>query len=211
MKDISLILKNKPTIIALTVKAIQDCLSTRTKGKFRVLPEFGPGGGAQRKYNTRNIHPTVNTTCPDVCHSLKEDFLSHSREVLAKKIDTICSMIHRRIHSTGMEPVMAQAHNDQGSFDQNFLDYVPTELVEQADNSLNCLCNFVAGTEAWMRLSAVLSLGVSAIASSSQPIPCSNCNGNDITNITSIENTWLVDASTTVNGAMPLGGDQWCL
>jgi len=108
---------------------------------------------------------------------------------------------------------MAQPHNDQGSFDKDFLDYIPEELIEQPDNSLNCLSSFVAATEASMRFSAVLPMGGSAIASSSQPIPCSdsnsNSNSNDltsITNMTSIENMGLVDGSTIVEGAMSLGG-----
>jgi hypothetical protein len=101
---------------------------------------------------------------------------------------------------------MAQPHNDQGSFDEDFLDYVPEELIEQPDNSFNRLSSFVAATEASMRFSAVLP----AIASSSQPVPCSdsnsNSNSNDITNMTSVENTGLVDGSTIVEGAMSLGG-----
>jgi len=99
---------------------------------------------------------------------------------------------------------MAQPHNDQGSFDEDFLDYVPEELIEQPDNSFNRLSSFVAATEASMRISAVLP----AIASSSQPIHCrdSNSNSNDITNMTSVENTGLVDGSTIVEGAMSLGG-----
>jgi len=108
---------------------------------------------------------------------------------------------------------MAQPYNDQGSFDEDFLDYIPEELIEQPDNSFNRLSSFVAATEASMRFSAVLPMGGSAIASSSQPIPCSNSNSNSnsndiisITNMTSIENTGLVDGSTIVEGAMSLGG-----
>jgi hypothetical protein len=100
---------------------------------------------------------------------------------------------------------MAQPHNDQGSFDEDFLDYVPEELIEQPDNSFNRLSSCVAVTEASMRFSAVLP----AIASSSQPVPCSdsNSNNNDITtNMTSFENPELVDKSTIVAGATLLGG-----
>jgi len=113
-------------------------------------------------------------------------------------------MIRQRIHSTGTDPAMAQPNNNQGSFDEDFLDYVPEELIEQPDNSLNCHSSFVAATEASMRFSAVLP----AVASSSQPVPCSNNNSisNDITNMTSIENTGLVDGSTIVEGAMSHGG-----
>jgi len=113
-------------------------------------------------------------------------------------------MIRRRIHSTGTDPARAQPHNDQGSFDEDFLDYVPEELIEQPDNSFNRLSSFVAATEASMQFSAVLP----AIASSSQPVPCSdsNSNSNDITNMTSIENIGLVNGGTIVEGAMSLGG-----
>jgi len=103
---------------------------------------------------------------------------------------------------------MAQPHNDQGSFDKDFRDYVPEELIQQPNNSFNCLISFVAATEVSMRFSAVLPMGGSAIASSSQPVPCSgsNSNSNDITNMTSIENTGLVNGSTIVQAAMSLGG-----
>jgi hypothetical protein len=52
-----------------------------------------------------------------------------------------------------------------------------------------------------MGFSAVLPMGWSAMASSSQHIPCSNSNSNsnnitNITNITSIENTELLNGST---------------
>ena len=204
MKDRSLIDKINPTFIALTATAIHHCLSAWKTGEFRVPPEFGPGGGAQRKCDTRNINHAVNNACTDVFRRLDADFRSSSPEVKAKKIDNIRSMIRRRIHSTGTDPAMAQPHNDQGSFDEDFLDYVPEELIEQPDNSFNRLSSFVAATEASMRFSAVLP----AIASSSQPVPCSNSNSNsnDITNMTSVENTGLVDGSTIVEGAMSLGG-----
>jgi len=108
------------------------------------------------------------------------------------------------MHSTGTDPAMAQPDNDQGSFDEDFLDYIPEELIEQPDNSFNRHSSFVAATEASMQFSAVLP----AIASSSQPVPCSdsNSNSNDITNMTSVENTGLVDGCTIVEGAMSLGG-----
>ena len=204
MKDRSLIDKINPTFIALTATAIHHCLSAWKTGEFRVPPEFGPGGGAQRKCDARNINHAVNNACTDVFRRLDADFRSSSPEVQAKKIDNIRSMIRRRIHSTGTDPAMAQPHNDQGSFDEDFLDYVPEELIEQPDNSFNRLSSFVAATEASMRFSAVLP----AIASSSQPVPCSNSNSNsnDITNMTSVENTGLVDGSTIVEGAMSLGG-----
>jgi len=117
-------------------------------------------------------------------------------------------MISQRIHSTHRDPAKAKPHNDRGSFDEDFLDYVPEELEEQPDNLFNHLSPSDAATEASMRFSAVLPIGGSTIASSSQPVPGSdsNCNGNDITNITSIDNTGSVDGCTIVEGAMSLGG-----
>ena len=208
MKDRSLNDKINLTFIALTATAIHHCLSAWKTGEFRVLPEFGPGGEAQCKCNTRNIDHAVNNACTDVFCRLDADFRSSLPEVQAKIIDNIRSMIRRRIHTTGTDLAMAQPHNNQGSFDEEFLDYVLEELIEQPDNSFNRLSSFVAATEASMRFSAVLPMGGSAIASSSQPVPCSysNSNSNDITNMTSFENTGLVDGSTIVEGAMSLGG-----
>jgi len=84
--------------------------------------------------------------------------------------------------------------------------------MEQTEDSFNCLCSFVAATEASMQFSAVLPMGGSAIPSSSQPVPCSNSNSNsnEITNITSIENRGLLDGSMIVEGAMSLAGQEWC-
>jgi len=101
---------------------------------------------------------------------------------------------------------MAQPHNNQGSFDEDFLDYFPEEVMEQPHNSFNCLSSFVAATEACMRVSAVQPMGRSAIVSSSQPVPCSDSNSNNITNISSVEYTGLVNGSTILEGAISLGG-----
>jgi hypothetical protein len=204
MQDRSLIDKINPIFIALTAMAIHHCLSAWNTGEFRVPSEFGPGGGVQCKCDTKIINHAVNKACTDVFSQLDMDFRSSSPEVQATKIDYICSMIRRRIHSTGRDLAMAQPHNDQGSFDEDFLDYVPEELIEQPDNSFNHPSSFVDATEASMRFSAVLP----AIASSSQPIPCSNSNSNsnDISDMTSIENAGLVAGSTIVEGAMSLGG-----
>jgi len=93
MKDRSLIVKINPTFIDLTATAIHHCLSAWKTGEFRVPPEFGPGGGAQRKCDTRNIHHAVNNACTDVFRRLNADFRSSSPEVQAKKIDNIRRMI----------------------------------------------------------------------------------------------------------------------
>jgi len=204
MKDRSFIDKINLTLIALTATAIHHCLSAWKTGEFSVPPEFRPGGGAQRKCHTRHINHTVNNACPDVFRRLDADFRSSSPEVHAKMIDNIRSMNHRRILSTSTDPAMAQPHNDRGSFHEGFLDYIPEGLIEQPDNSFNRLSSIVAATEASMRFSAVLT----AIASSSQPVPHSdsNSNSNDITNMTRVENMGWVDGSTSVEGAMSLEG-----
>jgi len=93
MKDRSLIDKINSTFIALTATAIHHCLSAWKTGGFRVPPEFGPGGGARCKYNTRNINHAVNDACTDVFRRLDTDFRSSSPEVQAKTRDFICSMI----------------------------------------------------------------------------------------------------------------------
>jgi len=130
MKDRSLTDKINPTFIALTAMAIQHCLSAWKTGQYWVPPEFGPEGGAQRKCDTRNINYAVNNACTDGFRRLYADFRSSLPDVQAKMINTIRSMIHQRIHSTGTDPAMAQPHKDQGSFDEDFLDYVPEELIE---------------------------------------------------------------------------------
>jgi len=130
MRDTSSIDTMNPTFTTLTATAIHHCLSAWKTGKFRVPPEFGPGGGAQPNCNTRNVNHAVDTACPDVFRHRDEDFRSFSPEVQGKKIVTIRSMIHPRIHSSGIDPPMAQPHNDEGSFDDDFLDYVPEEPIE---------------------------------------------------------------------------------
>ena len=150
MKDRSLIDKINRTFIALTATAIHHCLSAWKTGELRVPPELGPGGGAQRKCDTRNINHAVNDAGTDVFCCLDADFCCSSPEVQARKIDNIRSMIRRRIHSTGTHPAMAQPHNNQSSFDEDFLHYLPEDLIEQPDNSFNCLSSFVAATEASM-------------------------------------------------------------
>jgi hypothetical protein len=139
MKDRSFIDKITRTFSALTATVIHRCLSGWKTGKFRVTPEFGPGRGAQHKCNTRNINHLVNNAWTDVFHRLNVDFRSSSPEVQATQIDNIRTMIRQRIYSTGMDPAMAQPHYDQASFDENFLDYILERLIEQPDNSCDCL------------------------------------------------------------------------
>jgi hypothetical protein len=203
MKDTSLIDKINPTFMALTATDIHHSLLAWKTGEFRILPELGPGGGAQRKWEIRNIYHVVNNACTDVFRRLDEDFCSSSAEAQGGKIDDISRMICRRMHSTGTDPAKVQPHNDRGSYDEDFVDYVPEELIELPDMSPNCLSSLLAATEASIGFSAVLL----AIASSSQPVPCSNSNSNSnyITNMTSVANMGLVDGSTIVESAMSLG------
>jgi hypothetical protein len=77
-------------------------------------------------------------------------FGSSSPEVQTNNIDHFRSMICQWIPSTGTDPVIAQPHNDQGSINENFLDYVPETLVELPDNSFHHLSSFVAATEGSM-------------------------------------------------------------
>jgi hypothetical protein len=210
LKDTALIDTINPTFIARTATAIHHCLSAWNTGQFRLPPEFGPGGGAQRQRDTRNINHAVNSACTDGLCPLDADFRSSSPEVPATKIGDIRSIIRHRIHSAGTGPAIAQPHNNQGSSDKFFLHYVPEELIEQPHNSFNHLSSFVAATEASILFPAVLPMGRSVITSSSQPIPCSNSNShsnsNDNTNMTSLDNTGLVNGSTIVEGAMSHGG-----
>jgi len=208
MNGRSLIDKIKLTFIGLTATTIHHCPSACSTDQFRVWPEFGPGGGAYTRSDTRNINQAVNVSSTDVFRHLDADFHSPSQEIQVNEIDNLRSMICRRIHSTGTNPAMAQPDNDQGSFVEDFLNHIPEELIEQRNNSFNCLSSLVAATEASMRFSAVLPMGRCAIASRSQPVPCgnSNSNSNDITNITSVENVGLVDGSMIVERAMSQGG-----
>ena len=207
MNDTSVIAGINLTFIALTAMAIHHCLLAWKTGEFRVPPEFGPGGGAQHKWDTRNINPKVDSACTDVFRRLDADFRCYPQEVQAKTIHIMRIMIRQRIQSTGTDPAMVQPDNDHGSFDEAFLDYIPEELIEQRINSLKRLCSIVASTEASIRFPAVLPMCESAIDSSIQPVPGSNSNSNsnDITNGTSVGNTGLVDGSTIVEGAMSLG------
>jgi len=200
-----------PTFNAITATAIHHCLSAWNAGDLRVPPDFGAGGGAQRKCHTRNINQAVINACTDEFRSLDPDFCFSSPDVQAKQIDNIRTMIRWRIHSTGTDPAMAQPHNIQGSFDEDFLHFVPEELIEQPSSSSNPLSSIVAATEASMRFSAVLPISGSVIASGSQGVPCSNSNSNSnditsITNMTSVENMELVNGSMIIDGVMSLGG-----
>jgi len=75
--------------------------------------------------DTRNIYHTVNTGCTDVYRGLNTDFCSFLPEVQTRLIENIDSMIRHVIYSTGTKPATAQPHNDQGSFDEDVIDYIP--------------------------------------------------------------------------------------
>jgi hypothetical protein len=52
IKDSSLIDKINPSFIALTIMVIHNFVSAQKTGKSTIPPESGPGGGAQRKWET---------------------------------------------------------------------------------------------------------------------------------------------------------------
>jgi len=123
------------------------CNATHGIGAGRgVIRHRGVSGGSDRAHPVWRSHSArTELFLADV----KEDFCSSSPDVQANIIDNIHSMIGRRIHSTCTEPAMAQHHNNQGSFDEVFLDYIPEELIEQPTNSSNHLSSVVAAaTEA---------------------------------------------------------------
>jgi len=129
MKDRSLIEIINLSFIALTATVIHHCLLACKPGNFMVPLMFGPGGRAHRRCHTSNHDQVVNPACMDVFHHHNVKFCSSTQQVQARKIDTICSIIRWNIHSTGTDPVMAQPHNNQGSFDEDFLDYVSEEWI----------------------------------------------------------------------------------
>jgi hypothetical protein len=115
--------------------------------EFSILPQFSPGSGAQGKWDTRNIDHAFNRACKDVFRPLEVDLQSSPPEVEGKMMDNICSMICRRIFSTGTDPAIAQRFKHPPSFDEDFLDYVLEELIQLPNNSFNYLISFVAATE----------------------------------------------------------------
>jgi len=124
----SLINKVSPSCIALTMTAIHHWLSGSKTGEFKGPPEFGPGGGEQRKCNTSSMNYMVSDVYADGFRSLHADFHFSSPEVEAEKVVNIHSMIHRMMHSTGTVTIMAQPHNHQGSCNEDFLHSVQVEL-----------------------------------------------------------------------------------
>jgi len=107
MKDRSLIDKINPTFITLTSTAIHHCLSAWNTGELTVPPEFGTGGVAQHRCDTRNIDHAVKNACTAPFLRLGAEFSSALVVVQAKKIANAYSMIRRKIHSTGLDPAMA--------------------------------------------------------------------------------------------------------
>jgi len=81
--------------------------------------------------DTGYINHVGNNASTDVFRCLDKDFCTSLPEVESKNIDTIRSMICWRINRTGMNLVMAQPHNNQGSFDEDFLDYILEQLHQQ--------------------------------------------------------------------------------
>jgi len=93
MKDRSLIDVINLTLIALPLTVIHNCVSAWKTCEFMDPPEFGPGGGAQRKCNTRIINHPVYDGCKDVFHHLDAHFGSSLAEIQGKMIEIIRRMI----------------------------------------------------------------------------------------------------------------------
>jgi hypothetical protein len=148
MKHHSFLNGINPIFITLTVMTIQHCKSAWKPDKIRVTHALHPGGGGQRKCDTRNINYTVKNASQDIIHSPNADFPASSPVFQAKKIGNICSVRHTMIRYAGTDPALGQLHNDQGSYDENFLDHVPEELIEQLDNCSSCLRSNDPATEA---------------------------------------------------------------
>jgi hypothetical protein len=148
------------------------------------------------------IHPGNDSSTDVFCHP-DAHFCFSSADVQTTKIVKNGCNFGGRIHLTGMDSVTAPPQNDLGSYDENFLDYIPEDLIEEPDNSSNCVNSVVAAPVASMRFSAVLPIGMSAIPSSNQPIPYSNRNSSqhdntNIPNFASFQTRGLVNGNTTV-------------
>jgi len=124
IEDSLLIDKINPTFIALTIMAIHHFLSAWKRGEWRITPQSGPGGGAQRKWETRNINQVAKNEHTAVFCHLNADFQSSMLVVQAKKLDNVCSIIRWKIYSTGIDPAMVQPHYDLCSMAENSLDYL---------------------------------------------------------------------------------------
>jgi len=186
---------------------IHNCPLVWQTGEFQSPPEFGPEGGAHHKCDSSNIHHFGNIACTDEIHPFNTDFPFSSHHVRVNKIYSICNMILWRIHPTCSDPLMVQPHNNQENLHEDFLDYVPERLIKQCNIAFYWHSIYVAAIGASRRFPANLPMSQSAIASSSsQHIPCSDINNNDITKITRVGNMGLVERSTIVEGVMSAGG-----
>jgi hypothetical protein len=65
VKDTSLIEEVNPTLLVLTVMAIQHCLLAGKILEYSIPPEMGPGGGIQHQSDKRNINHTANHSYTD--------------------------------------------------------------------------------------------------------------------------------------------------
>lgn len=178
---------------------------SRKMGVFRVLSEFSAECGVQYTCTARNFNHAVNNPSTNVFLWFCNDFCSSFPDIQAKMKDSIHCMIDQRIYWTETDSAMAQPHHYQGSIDEHVLHYVPHKLMEPPNNLFNLFSKFVATTETCIWFPADLPMCRSATTSSSQPVPYSNRNSNDITDIASIEYTELVNWSLIVEGAMSLG------
>jgi len=94
--------------------------------------------------DTRNIDHVVDKACRDEFRCRGTNSRSSWPEVQGTEIVIIRGMIHRRIHSTSRDPVMAQPHKDQRSFHDDFLDYVPVwqkSLIRRSHTVVSVITN----------------------------------------------------------------------
>jgi len=146
MNGQSFIHKVNLTFITHSMTTSRHQLSAWKTGECRVPPDFGRGGVEQCHWDTTNSNRARKNAFTDVFRGLDTDFCSFFPEVQGKKIDNICGMTRRTLHSTGTDPAMAQPPDHQGSLDEHFLEYIPEEQIEQPDNSFNLPCSSVAAT-----------------------------------------------------------------
>jgi len=129
MKDRSLIHKINLTFIAPTAATFHYFLSDWKTVECGLPPEFGPGGGAQRKYDTININYVIDNAYTDVFRHLVPDVHFFTPEVQANQLGSIRSMIRQRIYPTGTHPATMQPHDDPGSLEQDFVNYLMKQLI----------------------------------------------------------------------------------
>ncbi|KAF8243682.1 hypothetical protein K440DRAFT_636879 [Wilcoxina mikolae CBS 423.85] len=164
MKVLRMIDMINSTFIVPAATAIHYCLGAWNTGKYEVLAEFGPVGGAYL-----------------VFRRLKAEFLSTSPEVKTKTIENVTMIIRPTQRWTGVVEVNASMpYNDQGVHQEEYLLYVPEELANVSDNPFRHMTAEVEAVQ-----SALLPCCVrhDTICSTVHVSGTSNTNTNNINNI----------------------------